>query len=166
VSISRMPPFLARPGSSGPVGALMDEYARAAADLCDIVETFSETEFDAERESDDPDTVSACAVARHVCSAAFGYADYLRKALEVVLDPPAGKRIAGSQDVRERLAAALRYTEHVADYLRELSDDEVMALTFEVRWGPTYNPETLLEHAICHLLRHRRQLERWSLTSS
>lgn len=25
-----------------------------------------------------------------------------------------------------------------------------------------YNPESMLEHAICHLLRHRRQLERWS----
>jgi hypothetical protein len=29
-------------------------------------------------------------------------------------------------------------------------------------WGPRYDPEMLLEHAVCHVLRHRRQLERWS----
>ena len=26
-----------------------------------------------------------------------------------------------------------------------------------------YDPEILLEHAICHLLRHRLQLERWNV---
>jgi hypothetical protein len=42
-----------------------------------------------------------------------------------------------------------------------MSENEVLALSFPVRWGPTYDPEMILEHAICHLLRHRRQLERW-----
>ena len=32
---------------------------------------------------------------------------------------------------------------------------------FQVRWGPVYDPEMILEHGIVHLLRHRRQLERW-----
>jgi len=45
--------------------------------------------------------------------------------------------------------------------LLEMSEEEVLALSFPVRWGPTYDPEMILEHAVCHLLRHRRQLERW-----
>jgi DNA recombination protein RmuC len=34
-------------------------------------------------------------------------------------------------------------------------------LTFTVRWGPRYDPEMILEHGVCDLLRHRRPLERW-----
>ena len=42
-----------------------------------------------------------------------------------------------------------------------MSDEAVAAITFPVRWGPIYDPEMILEHAIVHLLRHRRQIERW-----
>jgi len=45
--------------------------------------------------------------------------------------------------------------------LRELDEETVDAMEWRVRWGPLYNPESMLEHAIVHLLRHRRQLERW-----
>jgi len=33
-------------------------------------------------------------------------------------------------------------------------------LTFRMSWGTLFNPEILLEHAIVHLLRHRRQIAR------
>ena len=42
-----------------------------------------------------------------------------------------------------------------------LSSKEVMDVTFRMPWGQLYDPEILLEHAIVHLLRHRRQLEQW-----
>ena len=44
---------------------------------------------------------------------------------------------------------------------QSLLEDAVAAIKFDVRWGPTYDPEMLLEHAIVHLLRHRRQILRW-----
>jgi hypothetical protein len=31
----------------------------------------------------------------------------------------------------------------------------------EASWGQVFDLEQLLEHALAHLLRHRRQLERW-----
>ena len=34
---------------------------------------------------------------------------------------------------------------------------------FKVRWGQTYDVEQLYEHAIVHILRHRRQIERFKL---
>jgi hypothetical protein len=64
-------------------------------------------------------------------------------------------------DVRVVLAEELRLTEASVDPLRVLSEKEVMAMEFRVSWGAVYNPESMLEHAICHLLRHRRQLEHW-----
>ena len=42
-----------------------------------------------------------------------------------------------------------------------LFDEANRALEFTVLWGPRYDPEMILEHAVVHLLRHRRQLERW-----
>jgi hypothetical protein len=43
--------FVRHPGLSGPFGALMDEYARAAEDFCRVVESFDLARFDAERSS-------------------------------------------------------------------------------------------------------------------
>lgn len=41
--------FIRHAGLSGPFGALMDEYARAAEDFCRVVEHFDRARFDAER---------------------------------------------------------------------------------------------------------------------
>jgi hypothetical protein len=154
--------FLDRPGSPGAFGALMDEYARAAGDFCRVVEGFATKEFEQERPGDDPDTVSARSVAEHVCRAAFGYASILREALRSEAEePPAPAAVGAPGEVRPLLVRALRHTEAVGEPLRRVHPDEVIGNTFRVPWGQLYDPETLLEHAIVHLLRHRRQLERW-----
>ena len=64
---------------------------------------------------------------------------------------------------RPALVHALRYTETALEGLPEADDDAMKALRFEVRWGATYDPEMILEHGIVHLLRHRRQIQRWPL---
>jgi len=157
--------FLAQPGSSGAFGALLDEYARAAADFCRVTEGFDDARFAEERPSDDPDTKSALALCRHVGSAAFGYANHLRQAqgLPLARPTPAPKeRIRAPADLRPVLVDALRLTEETVAPLRALAGDAVLEFAIPVRWSPQpYNPEVMLEHAICHLLRHRRQLERW-----
>ena len=83
----------------------------------------------------------------------------------------AGVRHIGFKDVGLPFAAlaeihALIRTGGATSYLEVVSLDraseaEIQALSFTVRWGPRYDPEMILEHAICHYLRHRRQLERW-----
>jgi uncharacterized damage-inducible protein DinB len=146
--------------SSAAFDACLDEYRRAAKEFCDVVERFAPGAFAAERPSDDPDTVSPLAICRHVVHAAHVYAGYLRKA-QGLAPAPFADRVKGQHDVRPALDAELRYTEESAAPMRKLPGDEVLKIEFRVSWGSTYNPEILLEHAICHLLRHRRQLERW-----
>jgi hypothetical protein len=97
-----------------------------------------------------------------VAVAAWNYADYIRIARGLPRIPRPYERDAVTTPAafRPLLAAALRHTEAtVADCPAD--DDSLVALRFQVRWGPTYDPEMLLEHAIVHLLRHRRQIERW-----
>jgi hypothetical protein len=43
------------------------------------------------------------------------------------------------------------------------ADEEIESITMQTGWGVTYNLEQLLEHAIVHLLRHRRQIEKFML---
>ena len=148
------------PDSSAAFDACLDEYRRAAKEFCDVVERFAPAAFAAERPSDDPDTVSPLAICRHVVGAAHGYARYLRKAQGLALGIFEA-RVKAQGDVRPALDAEIRLTEESVAPMRRLPGDEVLKVEFKVSWGPVYNPEILLEHAICHLLRHRRQIERW-----
>ena len=156
--------FIHHPGLSGPFGALMDEYARAAEDFCRVVESFDLLRFDAERPSNNPNTISPRAISLHVIGAAHRYAHYIRKALGVEFveryeaDPA---RLHSPRDVRGLLTDGIVLTEQTVEPLLKATEQEIQALSFAVRWGPRYDPEMILEHAVCHLLRHRRQLERW-----
>ncbi len=156
--------FLDHPGRPGAFGAIMDETARAAEDFCRVVEGLTAAQFDEARPSADPNTVSLRAICAHTVGAAHRYADYIRKArglpfVEIYqLDPQA---LAGPADVRPRLGVAFRYTEAALAGLDDAPAAEAARVTFPVRWGPTYDPEMILEHGIVHLLRHRRQVERW-----
>jgi hypothetical protein len=142
----------------------MDEYARAAADFCRVVEGLTPAQFASERPANSPDTRTPRALCTHVYGAARRYSDYIRKArglpfTEKFVPEPA--TIDGPAAVRRRLAEALRYTEGALEGLYEADEATAAAIKFPVRWGPVYDPDMILEHAIVHLLRHRRQLERW-----
>ena len=155
--------FLKHPGKSGMFGALMDEYARAAEDYCRVVESITLDRWDVQRETSDPDAVSLHAICSHSVLAALAYASYIRGVrgmepsdLRTGFVPP-----KLPSEIRPRLSEAMQLTEVALEGLYEADDRTVAALTFPVRWGPTYDPEMILEHAIVHLLRHRRQIERW-----
>ena len=156
--------FLERPGRAGMFGALLDESGRAAEDFCRVVERISQATFEAERVSDDPSTVSPRAICAHVCGAARRYADYIRKALDL---PHVDRyemhleQVRTPLDVRPLLGEGLRYTEEALEGIFDDRREASQIVQFMVRWGPVYDPEMLLEHGIVHLLRHRRQLERW-----
>ena len=74
--------------------------------------------------------------------------------------------MAGPTALRPLLAEAIRVTERATQPMREWPGKQVMDLRFVQPWGQIYDPEILLEHAICHLLRHRRQIERWQSASA
>ena len=158
-----MPSFLHAPGRPGTFGALMDEYARAAEDFCRVVEADDVARFLAERPGA-KDLRSRRDVCAHVVASARLYADLVRKVrgMEHIDRYDEAPWLAGSPGaVRGLLAATLRYTEEAVDGLGALTEAEVQALVIRSEWVSTYDPESVLEHAIVHVLRHRRQLERW-----
>lgn len=148
-----------RPGA---VGALMDEYERAARELTAIVEGVSDDEYEVVRDphTDNPDCHSIRTVMTHVVRSGYSYAEYIRVAFGLPGERPA----APPEDRLSTLAgveAALAYTAGVLDGRWTMSDDEITAVRVHTRWGPEYDLEQMLEHAIVHVLRHRRQIERF-----
>src|SRR6266513_947354 len=119
--------FIRHPGLSGPFGALMDEYARAAEDFCRVVEGFDPARFVAERASSNPSTISPHAICAHVCGAAHRYAHYIRKARGVDFVEPYeldASRVASPQDVRGVLAEAIVFTEETVEPLLGATDEQ------------------------------------------
>ena len=55
----------------------------------------------------------------------------------------------------------LAYASDTLDGKWEISDQEIQKAKIIVRWGPQYDLEQLLEHAIVHIIRHRRQIEKF-----
>ena len=146
----------------GPIGALMDEYERAAIDLKRLVEQISEDDFvrviDSQTKDDNCRSVQT--IMSHVVSAGYSYADYIRELFSIPSTRPA-RKILSHQESLENLEVMLGYTADTLEGRWEMNDEEIMVTLINSGWGVRYDLEQLLEHAIVHILRHRRQIEKF-----
>lgn len=140
----------------------MDEYERAAAELIRLIERIPEDDFvrivDAQTSSED--CRSAQTIMSHVVRAGYSYADYIREQFSLASNRPESKLLS-REEALEQLEGALRYTAETLDGRWEMSEEEISATVIKSRWGVVYDVEGLMEHAIVHILRHRRQIEKF-----
>ena len=146
----------------GALGALIDEYERAVLDLKHLVERIPEDDF---ARIVDPQTLdencrSVQTIMRHVLSSGYGYANHIRQRFAVPSTSPPS-RLYSHQEVMGQLVSMIAYTAQTVEGKWEMADEEIEATTMEMAWGVSYNLEQLLEHAIVHILRHRRQIEKF-----
>lgn len=144
----------------GGVGAMMDEYERAADELMQLLSTIELPRYEEViDETASEDTRSIQAIMRHVVGSGYGYANYLRRVWGIPVASP-----ERTYESRDGAIAAMRkmlaYTTETLEGRWTLSEEETDKTTFTVSWGVLYSVEQLLEHAIVHILRHRRQIER------
>lgn len=112
----------------------------------------------------DPHCRSLQTILAHVVSAGYNYAIYIRRRQGEPLDFTTPILLDTASDYLEALAAMFAFNEQLfADYPElELETNEADQKML-VRWGQLYDVEQLMEHAIVHILRHRRQIERFLL---
>lgn len=146
----------------GAIGALMDEYERAASELRRLIEGLPEEEFAriVDSQTGDESCRSAQTIMSHVVSAGYGYAADIRKAYAMAADRPQ-KRLLSHREALDELEAMLAYTTQTLEGRWEMTEEAIMGTLIHSGWGVTYDLEQLLEHAIVHVLRHRRQIERF-----
>jgi len=150
----------------GAVGAMMDEYERAAAEFRLCVAGLTDEQYTriADAQTANENCRSAQTIMSHVVAAGYGYANYIRDAFSIGKDSPERRILEHAESLRA-MDSMLAYTGATLDDKWEMPEDEMMAVSMTVRWGPTYDLEQLLEHAIVHILRHRRQIDKWGIAN-
>ena len=152
---------------NGAAGALLDEYQRALEDLKATIADISEEELltVVDAGTKDPDCVSIQTILSHVIRSGYCYVIEIRRNLgekvgfvpRVLLETTEAYQLGLDQ----MFMANTRLFEEHPDLQLEEKD---AGKKIKVAWGQLYDPEQLLEHAIVHVLRHRRQIERFLLS--
>lgn len=148
----------------GAIGALIDEYERAALEVKTIVQSVSEENYiciaDAETQNEDCRSIQT--IVSHVIRAGFSYANYIRESLSMTGSPVEDKKIT-YLEISSEMDRMLAYTVEIFDGKWEIMDEQITNSIITARWGVIYNIDQLLEHAIVHVLKHRRQIEKFLL---
>ena len=147
----------------GGIGAVMDEYERAATELINLVENISDNDFVKiiDTETNDEDCRSVQTIVSHITNSGFGYANYIRDWFSIQKNSPE-RKLLSRDEFLVRFNQMLVYTSETLEGRWEYADDDIQKISMEVRWGPKYDLEQLLEHAVVHILRHRRQIEKFA----
>jgi uncharacterized damage-inducible protein DinB len=147
----------------GAVGALMDEYERAAAEYKNLIASLSQEDFTKiiDAHTQDPDCVSAQTISNHVVRAGYGYANYIRRQFnDALVERKEDYQLTDTKKAVKEMDNMLHYTVETLDKKWGMSEEQIMSNIIATRWGQKYDIDQLLEHAIVHILRHRRQIER------
>jgi SAM-dependent methyltransferase len=143
----------------GPLGALVDETETAVGQFVAAVRGLDAAALDAPRQPDG-ELRTVREVAGHLLFAAHVYLNLQRRAFglaeEPWTDPPADPAM-----LRRELEGISRRAWVVLEDKAEWDDDQLCAVRMEASWGQVFDLEQLLEHALAHVLRHRRQVARW-----
>lgn len=147
----------------GGIGAVMDEYERAAAELKTLIERIPESDYIkvVDTETKDEDCRSVQTIVSHLTNSGYGYANYIREWFSIPKSSPQ-RRLLAQNDFLKELDKMIEYSSETLEGKWEYSDDEIQKVKMKVRWGPQYDLEQLLEHAVIHILRHRRQIEKFA----
>lgn len=147
---------------NGAIGALLDEYEKVVRELKAVLEDFTEMELTqiVDSKTEDPDCRSVQTILSHVVAAGHNYVIAIRKSLGEPLEYREKERLPSVEAYQTALDQLFDFNlQFFADYpsipLEEFDADKKI----KVRWGQVYDVEQLYEHAIVHILRHRRQIE-------
>ncbi len=150
--------------TNGAIGALLDEYERALADLKHVIANVSDEDLVkiADDTTKDPDCQSIQTVLSHVVKSGYGYAIYIANAEGENLVFPTNKKLPNVAAYNNALDEMFAFNEAVFARYPDLELEEYdTSKKMLMRWGQRYDVDQLMEHAVMHVLRHRRQIEKF-----
>ena len=149
------------PELKGGVRALLDEYKKAINELISIIEPLKEQNLSmvVDNETSDPDCKSIQTILAHVVCSGYGYTIYIENSIG--LNKPRLEReiYNNVEQYIDQLNLMFDYCENFFKNNTHLPLEQTdTSKKIIVNWGQQYDIEQLLEHAIVHVLRHRRQI--------
>lgn len=151
---------------NGAVGALLDEYEKAITELLETISNINHAALITivDETTTDPNCKSIQTILTHVVRAGYGYATSIQRLKGHNKPDPQKIPRHSIKEYENDLKAVFLFTvetfKDIADSELEQHDNTKKML---VSWGQVYDIEQLMEHAIVHILRHRRQIERFIL---
>ena len=158
--------FMRQYRNNGAVGALLDEYEKAVLELKKILEGVQDNSLSiiVDAETKDPDCISIQSILNHVLRAGYNYVIAIRNSQGERIEKHTPDLFSSIESYKIALDEMFEYNvqlfESYPALKLETSDSESKILT---SWGQRYDVEQLFEHAIVHILRHRRQIQRFLL---
>ena len=155
-----------RPGA---VGALLDEYEKAIFELQQVINVISDQELIKIVDSItiDINCKSIQTILSHVVRSGYTYAIYIRNLGGQKIDYPKSLFHFSIKDYQKDLNDVLIFT---TETLNTINNNQLEQLDNSKKiitsWGQVYDIEQIMEHAIVHILRHRRQIEKFKLALS
>src|SRR3972149_8813102 len=147
----------------GALGAILDEYKKASEEFINVIRQIPTKDFVkvVDNETTDEDCRSVQTVCRHVIRSGYGYANYILNALGITVDFPKIDEmiIEKAEEAINEIRKMIVFNIHnLYELNREKIEENMFSLKFITRWREEFNFEQILEHAIVHVLRHRRQV--------
>jgi len=148
---------------NGAIGALLDEYEKSIKELKEVIHNVTTNDLIniVDNDTKDEDCKSIQTILSHVVGSGYNYIIIIRKWLGEEVDYK--KKELLNSVVKYNLALDMMFAYNVElfnDYPKMQLEEYDPNKKINVRWGQKYDVEQLLEHAIVHILRHRRQIER------
>jgi len=153
--------------NNGAVGALLDEYEKSVKELCTLIEPITTEELTKviDAETKDEDCRSIQSILSHVVSAGHNYVNEIRNWKGEEVEYAEKIKLQSTKEYISSLIIVISANEKLfADYPNIKLEENKSENKIKSRWGQIYDVEQLMEHAIVHILRHRRQIERFLLS--
>jgi uncharacterized damage-inducible protein DinB len=145
------------------IGALLDESEKAIEELKSEIKLISNIDLSRiiDVKTEDTDCQSIQTILTHVVRSGYGYATSIHN-------------LKGHESIRKEKTIYSSAEEYIQDLnkmfsftetvFQEFQDHELEQLDnrFKIKtgWGQLYDVEQLTEHAIVHVMRHRRQIQK------
>lgn len=155
--------------NNGAIGALLDEYEKAIIELKEILKTVSDHDLQqiVDPLTKDEDCRSIQSILTHVIRSAFGYVIYIRNWQGEHLEFPNRIKLNSIDEYVKALDDAFAFNVKLfEDYPNINMEENDHAKKIMTNWGQAFDVDQMMEHAIVHILRHRRQIERFLLVLS
>lgn len=152
--------------NNGAIGALLDEYEKSIIELNNVILNLTPSELIkiVDEETDDEECKSIQTILSHVIESGYTYVIEIRKSLGENINYTSKNLLSSTQEYAIALDKMFAYNEKLfEDYPNIKLEEYDPNKKFEVRWGQKYDVDQIFEHAIVHILRHRRQIEKFKL---
>lgn len=150
----------------GAVGALLDEYERSIGDLIDVIQGISDEDLIKviDPDTDDNDCKSIQTILTHVVQSGYTYVVEIRKWCGEEVEYKDKVYLKSVEQYQFLLLQMFQYNVSLfIDYPDLQLNESDWRKKINTRWGQHYDLEQIFAHAIVHILRHRRQIERFML---